>query len=211
MQNYNPSNKHNNLGKKILIGGLVVLAAGTATVLALNYSGQDTPQTPYTPDTTIQDTTSNTTSISEIITTENQTHPETPLSLEEKLADRLAPNGPLSDTQIEKYTLDAYELFYNGGTYDKEIRDLAMKSLGRVIEDIVNSIFENRSSDYREVVVFSATSYRYLYGKDPSKVQLDEYKASANRLSKEPKEIVLKRFKRTAFNNLGTALGGYKD
>lgn len=79
-------------------------------------------------------------------------------SLEEMLADRIAPEGPLSPAQIEYYTKNAYELAYNGGVWDKEIHDLAEESLGRVIDSIYISDF-----GLEEVWAFHKAHFEYLY------------------------------------------------
>lgn len=209
MQNYNPSNKHNNLGKKILIGGLVVLVLTGSAIAYTQFAPNDEiSPVPYNPPAI--------TTPSEN-TTENQTPAETPISLEEKLADRLAPIGPLSGAQISKYTLDAYEIAYNNGEYDSEMRRVARGSLGRVIDSVVDSIFRDKELGHEypgfdEYLALIKGRHRYLENKELSGDDLvdlvEDLKNEVNRISKIDKDLAKKQLRHGyIFKYLGAPSG----
>jgi len=208
MQDYNPSNKHNNLGKKLLIGGLAALVLTGSAIAYTQFAPNDEiSPTPYNPPAvTIPIPPTTETPTITPTPTENQTPKETPISLEEKLADRLAPKGPLSDTQIEKYTLDAYEIAYNQGVYDKEIMDLAEESLGRVINSVAKRNFQ-----YDELLALYKTRREYLRGELSGTYLVafeEDIKKASDEWSKDTdKEGTIKYLRDDFFADLGARRG----
>ncbi|MFH0867798.1 MAG: hypothetical protein V1831_00640 [Candidatus Woesearchaeota archaeon] len=179
MPDYNPSNKYNNMGKKIIIGGLAALVlAGSAIAYNQFASNDDIAPAPYNPPAIIAEVPNIPSTDTPIITTiENQTS----TSLEDKLPDYT----PLSPKQISEYTLKAYEMGYEANiTNDKKRFELAKGWLDRAIYAVAITDFK-----YEELLALSKPAHEYIYGTLSGTYLAafeDDVRKYAERLSNDP-------------------------
>lgn len=129
----------------------------------------------------------------------------------------LPPDGQLSPEQISQYTLRAYETAYNDGKFDREKYNQAEKYLGKVIDAVVNSIFEEKKLGYEypgydEYFALARTAKEYLEDRKLSGEVLDGLKEFIRKdtkvLSDKDKDAASKALKKFYITqNLGRPRG----